>query len=94
MCTETLTTKEDVVSVAILSMFKESFLNTHLTGRFSPHKNFTESLQEWCEVNGKNFKDWNFSMYRLFTLHSRFPSAPLAKIVNFVLARDKEFLNL
>lgn len=86
--------KIDKAKFAIEILFKQAYEHTHLDGRFSPHRNFTRSLEEWCDKNNMDFRKWNESMFRLFSLRAKFPNSKPAKIVNYVIDRDKEKLQL
>lgn len=72
----------------IEQMFKEAHKTT------SPDRTFMNNLEEWCIKTGKDFRQWQHSMYRLFTLKSKFPYSPVSKIVGYVLNKDKEALGL
>lgn len=75
-------------------MFEESHKNTNLAGRFSPHKNFTEALTEWCEKHERNIRVWALSSIRFFSLKARFPEKTTKEIVIYCLWRDKKILEL
>lgn len=74
--------------VAIKHMFDESFKMTHLNGRFSPHKNFTEDLEEWCEKNKFDKEKWKAPALKLFRLREKYPNTPSKDIVNYVLSKE------
>ena len=78
----------------ITSMFERAQKHTHLDGRFSPHRNFVEELEQWCEETGRDFRAWNLSMFRLFSLKSKHPDEPAKNIVDYVLKRDADVLKI
>ena len=78
----------------ITDMFERAQRNTHLDGRFSPHKNFVEDLEQWCEQTGRDFRAWNLSMFRLFSLKAKYPDQPDKDIVDYVLKRDADILQV
>ena len=80
--------------IAMEGMLEESYSHTELNGRFSPHKNFTESLEEWCEKNNADFRIWRLSTLRFFTLRAICPRTEPKKLVRYCLIRDQKILGL
>lgn len=82
------------IKFTIEEMLKEAYRHLHLDGRFSPHKNFTKSLEEWCNKTDRDFNVWQISMFRLFSLRAKFKYSGTRSIVNYVIEKDKEKLGL
>lgn len=78
-------------NIAILHMVEESHKNLQLDGRFSPHKNFIEALENWCEANSLDFRTWQLSTYRIFTLINT-TKIQTKEAVRYVLQRDRALL--
>lgn len=91
---QTILEEIDKVKFAIEQMFKDAYTHLHLDGRFSPHKNFTNSLEEWCNKTDRDFRVWQLSMFRLFSLRAKFKYSGARSIVNYVINLDKEKLGL
>jgi hypothetical protein len=83
------------ISTTIKRMFIQSYqIATINKSGLSAHSYFVKMLEVFCENKGFDFRTWNLSMYRLFSLKSQFPGEAVEHIVRHVLNRDKEVLKI
>lgn len=55
----------------VSALYHNSFENLQLNGRFSPHKNFVESLKDWCKERDKNFNVWKDFSDNLYNIYKK-----------------------
>ena len=84
----------DKIKFVIETFFKQAYQDTDQAGRHSPCTNFMNSLEDWCQKTNRDYRVWQLSMYRLFSIKSKFPNMKSQYIIGSVFAVDKNKLGL